>query len=94
MMCGVGFTDFIHRPKIKILKMLKAQRFGTWLCFRPQVNGEGEEKNTYSVGPLSLPITGVMGRLALSKGTKRIGVLLFSPSIQLRMEAEPASETF
>jgi hypothetical protein len=50
--------DFIHRPKSKILKILnnfkklKSQRFGSWLCFRPQVNGGGEEKNTYSVGPL------------------------------------------
>jgi hypothetical protein len=45
--------DFIHRPKSKILKIfkkLKSQRFGSWLCFRPQVNGEGEEKNAYSVG--------------------------------------------
>jgi hypothetical protein len=47
--------DFIHRPESKILKMfkkLKSQRFGSWLCFRPQVNGGGEEKNTYSVGLL------------------------------------------
>jgi predicted small secreted protein len=50
--------DFIHRPKSKILKILKnikklkSQRFGSWLCFRPQVDGGGEEKNTYSVGPL------------------------------------------
>jgi hypothetical protein len=47
--------DFIHCRKIKILKSikkLKSQRFGSWLCFRPQVNGGGEEKNTYSVGPL------------------------------------------
>jgi hypothetical protein len=44
--------DFIHLPKSKILKTvkkLKSQRFGSWLYFRPQVNGEGEEKNTYSV---------------------------------------------
>jgi hypothetical protein len=32
-------------------------------------------------------------RLALSKGPNRIGVLLFSPSIHLWTEAEPASET-
>jgi hypothetical protein len=31
-------------------------------------------------------------RLDLSKGPNRIGVLLFSPSIDLRTEAEPASE--
>jgi hypothetical protein len=48
--------DF-HRPKSKILeyeniKKLKSQFFGSWLCFRLQVNGGGEEKNTYSVGPL------------------------------------------
>jgi hypothetical protein len=55
--------EFIHRPKSKILKIfkkLKSQRFGSWLCFRPQVNG---------------------------------GILLFSPSIHLRTEAESASET-
>jgi hypothetical protein len=41
--------EFIHRPKSKILKnikKLKSQRFGSWLCFSPQVNGGGEEKNT------------------------------------------------
>jgi hypothetical protein len=32
--------DFIHRPKSKILKILKPQRFGSWLFFRPQVEGE------------------------------------------------------
>jgi hypothetical protein len=49
LLCGDGFIDFIHRPKnktlkiLKILKKLKSQRFGSWLCFRPQVNGRGEE---------------------------------------------------
>jgi hypothetical protein len=52
MLCGDGFMDFIHRPKSKILKILKSQRFGSWLFFLPQVNGGGEEKNTYSVGPV------------------------------------------
>jgi hypothetical protein len=69
--------DFIHRPKSKILKNikeLKSQRFGSWLCFRPQLNGGGEEKNTYSSGP------------------NRVVVILFSPFIHLRTEAEPASE--
>jgi hypothetical protein len=42
--------DFINRPKSELLKILKSQRFGSWLCFRPQVNGRGEEKNTYSIG--------------------------------------------
>jgi hypothetical protein len=44
--------DFIRRLQSKILKIkkLKSQRFGSWLCFRPQVNGGREEKNTYSVG--------------------------------------------
>jgi hypothetical protein len=72
--------DFIHRPKskiLKILKNLKPQRFGCWLCFRPQVNGRGGEKNTYSIGVLLYSI----------------GILLFSPSIHLKTEAEPASET-
>jgi hypothetical protein len=43
--------DFIHRPKskiLKILKKLKSQRFGSWLCFRRQVNGGGDGKNTSS----------------------------------------------
>jgi hypothetical protein len=31
--------------------------------------------------------------LALSEGPNREGVLLFSPSLHLRTEAEPASET-
>jgi hypothetical protein len=30
---------------------------------------------------------------ASSKGANRIGVLLFYPSVELRTEAEPASET-
>jgi hypothetical protein len=53
--CGDGFMDFIYRPKSKILKILqklKSQRFESWLCFHPQVNGGGEEKNTYSAGPV------------------------------------------
>jgi hypothetical protein len=36
---------------IKNIKKLQSQRFGSWLCFRPQVWGGGEKK-TYSVGPL------------------------------------------
>jgi hypothetical protein len=94
VLCGDGFMDFIYRPKSKILKTLKniknlkSRLFESWLYFRPQVNGVGEEKNIYSVGP---SITG--WRLALSKGPNRIGVLLFSPSIHLKVEAEPASET-
>jgi hypothetical protein len=52
ILCGDGFMTSIHRPKNKILKKFKSQRFGSWLCFRPQMNGGGEEKNAYSVGPL------------------------------------------
>jgi hypothetical protein len=55
MLCGDGFMDFIHRRTSKVLKTLKklkSQRFGSWLFFRPQVNGGGEEKNTYSAGHL------------------------------------------
>jgi hypothetical protein len=54
-LCGDGFVDFIHRPNskvLKIIKKLKSQRFGSWLCFRLQVNVG--EKDTYSVGPLRL----------------------------------------
>jgi hypothetical protein len=29
-----GFSDFVHLPD---LKLLKTQRFGNWICFRPQV---------------------------------------------------------
>jgi hypothetical protein len=30
-----GFSDFVHRPVF-----YKTQRFGKWICFRPQVRGE------------------------------------------------------
>jgi hypothetical protein len=46
ILCGDGFMDYIHRAKSKILKSikkLKSHRFGSWLCFRPQVNGGVEE---------------------------------------------------
>jgi hypothetical protein len=43
-------TLSIPESKILNIKKLKSQRFGSWLCFRPQVNGGGEEKNTYSAG--------------------------------------------
>jgi hypothetical protein len=39
-----GFSDFVHRPDSKLLK---TQRFGNWICFRPQVS-----EDTYSVGSL------------------------------------------
>jgi hypothetical protein len=39
-----GFSDFVHRPDSKLLK---TQRFGNWICFRPQVR-----EDTYSVGSL------------------------------------------
>jgi hypothetical protein len=87
MLCGDGFMDFIHRPKGKILK---SQRLGIGFCFRPQVL-EGEKRRTpVLLGPLEM---GQWWRLALYKGPNRIGVLNFSPSIHLRTEAEPASET-
>jgi hypothetical protein len=40
LLCGDCFMDFIHRPKSKILKIkkLKSRHFGSWLCFRPEVN--------------------------------------------------------
>jgi hypothetical protein len=40
-----------EEQNIKNIKKLKLQRFGSWLCFRPQVNGGGEDKNIYSKGP-------------------------------------------
>jgi hypothetical protein len=39
-----GFSDFVHRPDSKLVK---TQRFGNWICFRPQVR-----EDTYSVGSL------------------------------------------
>jgi hypothetical protein len=39
-----GFSDFVHRPDSKLLI---TQRFGNWICFRPQVR-----ENIYSVGSL------------------------------------------
>jgi hypothetical protein len=54
ILCGDGFMDFFHRPKSKILKIkkLKSQRFGSWLCFRPQVNGRGRrERHLLSWAP-------------------------------------------
>jgi hypothetical protein len=79
--------DFIHRPKSKILK-IKITTFRKLALLLSSGEWRGEEKNTYSVGPVrqSWPPS-------LSKGPNRIGVLLFSPSIHLRTEAEPASET-
>jgi hypothetical protein len=40
------FRDFF------VFDLLNFVLFGSWLCFRPQVNGGEEEKNTYSVWPL------------------------------------------
>jgi hypothetical protein len=74
-----GVSDFIHRPDSNNYKKEEEQtwRFGNWICFRPQVRGD-----TYSVGSLQWL------RLALSKGSNRIGV-----SPHLRTETDPASET-
>jgi hypothetical protein len=71
--------DFIHRPKSKILKILK------------NLNHKVSEAGSASV----LRGMDVEKRRAptLSQGPNRIAVLLFSPSIPLRTEAEPASET-
>jgi hypothetical protein len=57
LLCGDRFLDSIHHldNNIKIFKIvtiLKSLRFGSFLCFRLQVNGGEEEKNTYSDGPL------------------------------------------
>jgi hypothetical protein len=41
----------VLRVKYENIRKLKSQRFGSWLCFRLQVNGGGGEKNTYSIGP-------------------------------------------
>jgi hypothetical protein len=41
-----------EEQNIKNIKKLKSLSFASWLCFRPQVNGGGEEKHKYSVGSL------------------------------------------
>jgi hypothetical protein len=75
--------DFIHRPKSEKLKILKIKITTIRKMALLPSSGQwrGKEKNTYSAW-----------RLALSDGPNRVGVLLFSPSIYLRTEAEPASE--
>jgi hypothetical protein len=46
-------TQFFHRP---VFCGVETQRFGNWICFRPQVKGV---EDTYSVGHLrkSYPVT-------------------------------------
>jgi hypothetical protein len=39
-----GFSDLVHHPDSKLLK---TQRFGNWICFRPQLR-----EDTYAVGSL------------------------------------------
>jgi hypothetical protein len=66
----------------KNITILKPLRFGSRHCFRLQVNGGEEEENT------------IQGwRLALSKGPNRVDVLFFFPSIHLKTEIEPPTET-
>jgi hypothetical protein len=43
---GLWTLSIVRRVKYQNIKKLKSQLFGSWLCFRPQVNGGGEEKNT------------------------------------------------
>jgi hypothetical protein len=40
----IGFSDFVHRPDFSQITMKKTQRFGNWICFRPQVR-----EDTYSL---------------------------------------------
>jgi hypothetical protein len=49
---GLWTSSIVGQVNIKNIKKVKSHRFGSWLGFRPQVNGGGEEKNIYSVGPL------------------------------------------
>jgi hypothetical protein len=37
-----GLYPSSEEYNIKNIKKLKSQRFGSWLCFRSQVNGGGE----------------------------------------------------
>jgi hypothetical protein len=39
-----GLHPSSEEQNIKNIRKLKSQRFGSWLCFRPQMNGRGEEK--------------------------------------------------
>jgi hypothetical protein len=68
--------DFIHHPKSEILKMLKIKITTSRKLALLPSSGEWRGRST--------PI--LLGPL------DRIDVLLFSPSIHLRTEAEPASE--
>jgi hypothetical protein len=89
----LSWASSIHSKILKRLKNSKSQLFGSWLCFRPRWV-EGEKRRTrILLGPLDTASQVQWWRLALSKGPKRIRVLLFSPSIHLSTEAEPASET-
>jgi hypothetical protein len=37
----IWFLDSIHRLVFKRIKKIKTQRFGDWICLRPQVDGAG-----------------------------------------------------
>jgi hypothetical protein len=37
----IWFLDSVHRPVFKRIKAIKTQRFGDWICLRPQVDGAG-----------------------------------------------------
>jgi hypothetical protein len=37
----IWFLDSIHRPVFKRIKAIKTQRFGDWICLRPQVDVAG-----------------------------------------------------
>jgi hypothetical protein len=66
---------------IRYSKNTRAQRFGNWICFRPQVRGI-ETPNL--LDPLEKGL-----RLALSKGPNKVGV----SSPHLRTETDTFSET-
>jgi hypothetical protein len=82
--------DFVHRPKIKILKILKIKITTSRKLVLLPSSGElrrRREEHLLCWAYLHHWTT------ALSKGPNIIGVILFSPSFHLRTEAEPASET-
>jgi hypothetical protein len=39
---GLWTLSIVRRENIKNITKLKSQRFGSWPCSRPQVNGGGE----------------------------------------------------
>jgi hypothetical protein len=83
--------DFIHRPKSKNIKKLKNQNHNVSEAGSASVLRwvEGEKGKHLLCWTRQTDPASITGQLM---SANRTGVLLFSPSIHLRTEAEPASE--